>query len=112
MTRAYHGKPCPQNPELCACRVCWLFLHDEAANRAWGGTGVDQERRRLSIRRGKEPCFFLGIQVEDPASCGCGQAVAHECQLFGRCRRVGPSLNGESICLNCPSHVGESVWPV
>lgn len=98
------------NPEQCACRVCWLFLHDENANRAWGGSGVDPERRRASIKRCREACYFLGEQVEDPASCSCGRAVLHECQIYGNCRRVGASINGEPICLNCPINAGRQTW--
>jgi hypothetical protein len=57
------------------------------------------ELRRVTI-----PCIHLGDNIEDPATCGCGNAVLRKCAIHGQCRRTGYPKAGEQICLTCPSY--------
>jgi hypothetical protein len=57
------------------------------------------------VRVMKNPCYHLGIALEDVPSCGCGgkSAVKHECKIFGVCR---PYARDKTIqnCVGCPQY--------
>lgn len=101
----YKRKPCQNNPELCECRICWLYLHDENANRAYGGNGVTNYQKTGSmLSRFKNPCIYQGQRILDDNSCGCNKPPIYECSKFGTCKKT---LNGESgirSCLNCEAY--------
>lgn len=57
--------------------------------------------RMQVIQRVTLPCINLGELIENPATCGCGNAVLRKCLIHGQCRRTGYSKNGEKICFDC-----------
>lgn len=102
-------KPCPNDPNQCDCRVCFLYLTDERYRKLWQEPDPsDLPARALLLRRYKEraslACVYLGPALEETASCGCAGAIKHQCGIHGECRRFGNDASGIKICRDCDDY--------
>lgn len=95
-------KPCPADPTTCSCRLCWLFLHDDAYNRLWGGLGIPECARKSMIDRVKLTCIHLGERQPDKPECNCPPTYA--CALHGQCRKTGGGIDALKICMHCQDY--------
>jgi hypothetical protein len=95
---------CDQTPgaayTLEQCRRCFLFYHDDAANRAWGGPGLHGQPRRL-------PCQFRGAATGNMVSCpackGSVQLKTFACSRHGSCTPV-KKAPGTACCADCADY--------
>jgi hypothetical protein len=119
-------KPCPLDPNVCACHICKLFLHDERYRKLWDGQGPalpaqpapiipgktfasNADLAKERAKRGRAKCQHLGDKLELKTTCpvGCGGGTElHACGIHGTCRRYG---NDETVmtCWRCPEYQAE-----
>jgi hypothetical protein len=80
------------------CRVCWLYHHDPAYRRLWGGAPLGPNRDL--------PCVHLGAPTGETAGCptcaGRVELKLFACAVHGRCTR-GKAAPDVPLC-PCPDH--------
>lgn len=95
------------------CRPCWLYHHDEAHNRAWGGDGKVTLAPGLLLQaiapvpsRSPLPCVHLGPatgeMVECPTCSGTVRLKVFGCSVHSRAVLGATRPHMPRGCLDCP----------
>lgn len=83
------------------CRLCWLYHHDAAYHRLWGGDGsvqavMTEGTDPLTDRPSRsEPCIYLG-DILDKLDCACPARWVRGCAVHQTCTL--------QRCKTCPDY--------
>jgi hypothetical protein len=78
------------------CRLCWLYHHDAAYHRLWGGEGqVPAMAQPSSSPTRGLPCIYLG-DIVDKLGCACPGRWVRKCDVHQTCTL--------QQCKSCPDY--------